>query len=99
MVPITITGQTRVEQQRASLVAEQRVLLDLHAGEHYKSLVATKRMPRLDELLSPAQADGAQRADAGDAWWRGVLIPIRLMSDFPFSSESKKTSEITDDSA
>jgi len=72
-------------QLRASPVAVVRILkLVAQPEEHCSNRVATKRMPRLDEPLSPVPAGGAQCSDAANG-------TIWLICDFMLSSESKNT--------
>jgi len=62
---LLVKGRMPVEHLRASPVAVVRVLMPVaQTEEHCSNPVATKRMPRLEEPLSPDPAGGAQRADS-----------------------------------
>jgi len=64
---LLVKDRIQVEQLRASPSAVVRVLIPVaQPEEHCINPVATKRMPRLDEPLSPVPAGGAQSADAAN---------------------------------
>ena len=71
---LLVKGRTQVKQQRASSVAAVRVSTPAaQPGEHCSSPVATKRMLRLDEPLSPVPASGEQRAHAANGRSKQIL--------------------------
>jgi len=81
---LLVKGRIQVEQLCASPVAVVQVLmLVAQPEEHCSNPVATKRMLRLDEPLSPVRAGSAPTPQMRRTIW--------LICDFMSSSESKNT--------